>query len=169
MNDTDDSPADARPAIGADLIIPIAAVAFTLYFFSTVWDLSWEAKANGLVIGFVLLGLVAVLFVRVALQLRAGAVTLGFAPLLHPWRLQAQRIAIVALTALFVVVLPWLGLSLALFALIVALMLVMGVRRRLPLIATAVTITAATYLLFIALINARLPHGPVERLLAAIF
>ena len=35
-----------RKAVGADLIIPALAVAFTIYYYSTVWELNWEAKAR---------------------------------------------------------------------------------------------------------------------------
>ena len=42
---------DERPALGADLIIPGLALAFTTYYLITTLNLTWEAKANGVVVG----------------------------------------------------------------------------------------------------------------------
>ena len=39
-----------RPAVGADLIIPGLAVAFTTYYLIGTASLTWEAKANGVVV-----------------------------------------------------------------------------------------------------------------------
>ena len=67
----------ARQAIGADLIIPALAVIFTLYYCSTIWELNWEAKANGLAIGALLLLLVAIFLVKTAVRVKRGEATLG--------------------------------------------------------------------------------------------
>jgi hypothetical protein len=45
-----DGPQQRKP-VGQELIIPGLAVAFTAYYFWTVQELAWEAKANGIVIG----------------------------------------------------------------------------------------------------------------------
>ena len=53
-----DQPRDRKP-IGQELIIPLMAVGFTAYYFWTVQELAWEAKANGIIIGAILVGLAA--------------------------------------------------------------------------------------------------------------
>ena len=40
-----------KPPLGADLVIPALALGFAVYFFVSIADLAWEAKANGMVIG----------------------------------------------------------------------------------------------------------------------
>ena len=57
---------------GADLVIPALALGFAAYFFYSIADLAWEAKANGVVIGGVLVTLIAIQVVRTALEVARG-------------------------------------------------------------------------------------------------
>jgi hypothetical protein len=162
----------ARPektAIGGELIVPALAVAFSVYFFVSVWDLSWEAKANAVTVGVILLALVALQLMRVALRLTSGTASLAIGALLEPRPLLRERFALVFATAAFIFFIPWLGLTLGLFLLTAALMLLLraGSLGRIALTAAAVSVSA--YLLFIALLNTRLPRGPVEQLLSGLF
>ena len=99
-------------ALGADLVVPALAAAFALYFFVSTTDLVWEAKANGVVIGTALLVLVALQVARVAWQWRRGEGGMGFAPLVEPREYLGKRLGLVALTAAFIALMPWLGLTL---------------------------------------------------------
>ena len=156
-------------ALGADLVIPAAAAAFAVYFLATTTDLVWEAKANGVVIGVALLLLVALQVGRIAWERMRGEGALGFGPLWEPRDLALKRLAIVAITAAFIGLLPWLGLTLALWLGMVAQLLVTGVRRRSVLVWVPLGTAAACYLLFIVAIDAEFPHGPVEKLLGWLF
>ncbi len=98
---------DERPALGADLIIPGLALAFTTYFLITTLNLTWEAKANGVVVGIVLYILIAAQLVRIGRRVAAGEATLGLGELARFDTAQKQRIALVVITALFVLTLPW--------------------------------------------------------------
>ena len=49
-----------RKPLGADLVIPALALGFAAYFFVSIADLAWEAKANGMVIGGILVLLIAI-------------------------------------------------------------------------------------------------------------
>lgn len=158
-----------KAALGADLVLPALAVALTVYFFVSVADLAWEAKANAVVIGVALLALVVLHVARVALRVWAGDASLSLVPLIEPRRTQGRRLMLVALTALFVFLIPWLGVTLGLFLLTSALMLVLGAGSLRMIAAVSATIAITAYLLFIALLNSRLPRGPVEKLLAMLF
>lgn len=151
---------------GADLVIPVLALGFAIYFFVSIADLAWEAKANGVLIGGVLVILIAIQAVRTVLQLARGRATLGFAPLLEPREVLGKRIALVLLTVGFIVTLPWLGLSLGLFLGLAAALYVMGVRNRVALVLVPFAVATAAYLLFVAALNTDIPHGPIERLLS---
>ena len=48
-----------RKPIGGELIIPVAAVAFTLYYFSTIFDSPWTAQVSAFFVGTILILLVA--------------------------------------------------------------------------------------------------------------
>jgi hypothetical protein len=150
--------------VGADLVIPALALGFAIYFFFSIADLAWEAKANAVLVGGVLVILIAIQAARAAVQLAKGRGNLSVAPLLEPREALAKRIGLVLLTVAFILVLPWLGLTLGLFLGLVAALYLMGVRRPLPLVLIPFVVAAAAYLLFIAALNTDFPHGPIERL-----
>ena len=89
--------------------------------------------------------------------------------LLKPLESQGRRLGLIVTIMAFIFVLPWLGLTLAIFCFMCATMLVLGVRKPLPLLAAAFTVAAGGYVGFIVILNTRFPHGPVENLLARIF
>ena len=153
-------------ALGADLVIPGLALAFALYFFFSTADLVWEAKANGVIIGTALVILIALLAGRVALQVVRGEGGLGFDPLWQPREMLWKRVGLVAVTALFVAAMPWLGLTLALWLGMLAQLWIIGVRSKKILFWLPTATAAAVYALFIAVLDSGFPHGPVEDLLA---
>ena len=97
-------PRGARKPVGQELIIPAMAVGFTAYYFWTVTELAWEAKANGIVIGGVLLVLVGLLCLRIGLQMARGEVslraTLGGDPATDRVRLMLLGLCVAFLVAL---------------------------------------------------------------------
>ena len=158
----------AKPALGADLIIPLLALAFTTYFFVSIHDLSWEAKANGVIIGSALLLLVFAQLIRIGRQVASGKATLSTAPLWHPREALPKRLGMVAVTVLFIVTIPWMGLSLGLFAWMAAGLYVMGVRKPVRIVAISAVVAVSAYLLFILALDSSFPHGPVENAVAAL-
>ena len=155
-----------KAPLGADLVIPALALGFAAYFFVSVEELAWEAKANGVLVGAVLVALVVLQLARIARQLARGAGDLGLQPLWQPVDATAKRLGLVAVAAAFIAALPWLGLTLALFAAMLATLLVMGVRRRAVLAGLPLAVAAAAYLLFVVALQSELPHGPIEKLLS---
>jgi hypothetical protein len=156
-------------SLGADLVIPALAAGFAVYFLVSTSGLVWEAKANGVVIGVVLLALLAFQVGRIFWTRARGEGELGFDSLWRPRGLALKRLAMIGITAAFVALLPWLGLTLGLWLGMLAQLLVTGVRRRAILVWLPLATAAACYLLFIVVINAEFPHGPVERLLGLLF
>ena len=154
--------------LGADLVIPILALAFALYFFFSISGLPWEAKANGVMIGSVLSLLVVVQFVRIGLAVSRGEGTLRADPLWLPREALPKRLGMVAVTILFIATLQWLGLTLGLLLGMLASLWVMGVRRPKLLVGISVVVAAFAYVLFIATLDSAFPHGPLENLLAAL-
>ena len=151
--------------LGADLVIPALALGFAVYFFISIADLAWEAKANGVVIGGILVLLIALQLVRTALALLRRHATLGFDAIWAPREALGKRIGMVLITVLFIATLKWLGLTLGLFLSLLAALWVMGARGK-PLVIIPVAVSAAAYLLFVVLLHSDIPHGPIERLLS---
>ena len=83
--------------------------------------------------------------------------------MLAPRDVLGKRIGLVAITVAFIATLHWLGLTLGLFAAMVAALWVMGARGKV-LAVLPLAVAAAAYLLFVALLKSDIPHGPIERL-----
>lgn len=156
-------------AIGADLIIPVLAVAFTAYYTSTVWELEWEAKADGLAIGALLVLLIFIFLVRTMLRVKRKEATLAMDKIVYPIEFQGKRWGLVAAVALFIATLPYLGFTLGLFLFMCAALLILGVRKWRDIFVVAFSMAAGGYVLFIAVLDTRFPHGPIEELLTRIF
>jgi len=156
----------SKTPLGADLVIPALALGFAIYFFWSITDLAWEAKANGVVIGAVLIALVVIQVARIALAVAQGRGDLRTDALWQPRDVLLKRIGMVAVTVAFISLLQVLGLTLSLFASMAVALWLMGVRRPSLVIGIAFGVAAAAYLLFIAVLDAGFPHGPVEHFLA---
>ena len=154
-----------KQRLGADLVIPALALGFAAYFFVSIADLAWEAKANGVVIGGILVGLIAIQLVRVAVRVLKAEASLKFNPLWEPREALGKRVGMVLVTVAFIATLKWFGLTLGLLLALLAALWIMGVRGKL-LVILPVAVALAAYLLFVALLQSDIPHGPIERLLS---
>jgi hypothetical protein len=156
---------ERRPA-GADLVIPGLALAFAVYFLLSIADLAWEAKANGVLIGVILLVLIAMQLGRIGLAVARGHDSLRADSLLEPREVLLRRLGLVAVTVLFIATINWLGVTLGLLLAMLAALRVSGVRSGKALFWIPLLVAASVYLLFIVALQSDLPHGPVEMLLA---
>ena len=152
--------------MGADLVIPALALAFAVYFFVDIADLAWEAKANGVLIGTLLVVLIAIQAVRLALAMARGEGRFDFASLLGPSDALPARLALVAITIAFIALVPWLGLTLALFLAMLAALRAMGLKSWPKNLLISFIVAASAWGLFIALLDTDMPRGPVEQLLS---
>lgn len=160
--------AKENKSLGADLVIPALALAFAVYFFVDIADLAWEAKANGVLIGTILVILIGIQVARLGLALARGEASLGFESLLGPRDALPKRVGMVAITVAFVVTLPWLGLTLGLFLAMLGALRLMGLQSVKKNLLISFIVAASAYALFIALLESDMPHGPVEMLLSKI-
>lgn len=161
-------PGEGKAPLGADLVIPLLALGFAVYFFFSIRDLAWEAKANGIIIGTILVLLIAVQLARMGLAIARGRGDFRMDPLWRPRDVLAKRVGMVAVTIAFIASIQWLGLTLALLLGMLASLWLMGVRNPKVLVGIPVTVAAASYLLFIAALDSAFPHGPIENLLDAL-
>jgi tripartite tricarboxylate transporter TctB family protein len=155
-----------KAPLGADLVIPLLALGFAAYFFHSIADLAWEAKANGVIIGTLLVTLVAVQLVRIALAVAKGKGSLRTDPLWRPREVLGKRIGMVLVTIAFIATIKWLGLTLGLLLGMMVSLWIMGVRKPVRVVLISVVVAASAYLLFIAALDSAFPHGPIENVLA---
>lgn len=155
-----------KAPLGADLVIPLLALGFAGYFFWSIADLAWEAKANGVVIGAALVALVALQLVLIAVQVAKGKGDLRADPLWQPSDVLGKRVGMVLVTVAFIAALQLLGLTLSLLLAMAAALVVMGVRKLSTVLWISLAVAAAAYVLFIAILDSSFPHGPIEKLLS---
>jgi hypothetical protein len=155
-----------KSRLGADLVIPALALGFAAYFFWSITELAWEAKANGVIIGTALVVLTLLQVLRIAVRVAKGEATLATGPLWEPTDVIGKRIGMVLVTIAFIALLQVLGLTLALLLAMAAALLIMGVRKPLTVLGISGAVAAAAYILFIAVLDAAFPHGVIEKLLS---
>ena len=152
--------------LGADLVIPALALSFAAYFFWSIAELAWEAKANGVIIGTALVVLTLAQVLRIALRVAKGEASLAAAPLWQPADVLGKRIGMVLVTIAFIALLQVLGLTLALLLAMASALVVMGVRKPLTVLWISAAVAALAYVLFIAVLDAAFPRGVIEKLLS---
>jgi hypothetical protein len=160
---------ESKTAVGADLIIPALAAAFTLYFLIDSANLVWEARANGTLIGVTVLAMILIQLFRIAVKLREGTATLSLGEFARMSSGHAKRIAVLAVLIVFIATVPWLGTTLGLLLTMAALMWILGVRDPKVLVGAAAATAGTVYLLFIAFLKTQLPVGLIEHLLQKLF
>ena len=157
-------------SIGGELIIPVAAIAFTVYYFTTILDVPWSAQVSAFFIGSILILLIIVYFIRTAVELRRGEVSLRLGQIYEPVSFIPRRIALAALTIGYIVFIRWGGFTLTTFVFLALAMLLLneGRRKGLILILSAV-FAIGGWLLFIFAFETRFPAGPFEQFMKGLF
>lgn len=164
-------PRDAEPRpIGAQLIVPIAAIAFTVYYFSTILDSPWTAQVSAFFVGTILLVLAVAFVGKQIYERQRGRATFGLGDLVTRADVTSGRAAVFALTLLYIVVIPWGGFTITTFCFLFLSIAILDRARRLGLTAfVSFVMVMAGYLLFIVAFNTRFPHGPFEILMDKVF
>jgi len=157
-------------ALGGDLVIPIAGSAFTIYYFSSIWDAPWEAQVSALFSGSVLLLLFSAITIVTFFKIFKGAGTLSLRDLWTPRALAPKRLILLALVVLFIVLIPFGGFTLVSFVFLLAALRLLNPKRPMKLtLIIAASFSLLGYLLFIVLFRTPFPDGPFEILMKGVF
>lgn len=160
---------EPRP-IGGELVIPIAALAFTIYYFYTIAGSPWTAKVSAYFVGIILIALIVLFLIRSMLQLRRGEVNFRLDSLIAPARFVNKRLGLLALTIGYIAIIRWLGFTTTTFVfLILAMLLLSDGRRKGRIIGLSAALSLGGYLLFVVAFQTRFPAGPFERLVGTMF
>lgn len=155
--------------IGGELIIPALAVAFTLYYFSTIWNSPWTAQVSAFLIGGVLLLVCGLFFLRSLGQLRRDEANLGLNGLISIDDVRTGRLALFACTVGYCVFIDQLGFTLATFLFLWISMAALGHFRRLGLITlTSAILSLGGWAVFIWMFDTRFPRGWFETTMKAV-
>jgi hypothetical protein len=169
-NTTDESPRDNAPEpLGADFIIPLLACGLAGYYLATTTDLVWEARAAGVAVGVPLIAMCVFHMGRTLYRIVRGSGSFSTGDIFANTPFNRQRLALGLFIAAFIAALPWTGTTLGLFLVLIASMRLLGVTSIRTLVAVAGVTAATVYVLLMYLVSSRLPHGPVEWLIAWAF
>ena len=164
-----DGSEDRKPKkkpLGGELIIPLAAIAFTLYYLSSILQSPWEAQVNAFFVGSILIA-VSVVFIGISVRsIVRGEADWGFGALVQPLIMVPKRLILLVLTAGYIFALEWGGFTLTTFVfLATAMLLLTNFQRKGLVLALSLGLSLGGYLLFIVAFDTRFPQGAFERLM----
>lgn len=166
MNDQPGTEEQEKKHIGGELVIPVAALLFTLYYFWTIIDVPWTAQVSAFFVGTILIALIGIFVVKSVRALQSGEADLGMGRLVEPVSYIPKRVALFALTIGFIFSVQHLGFTITAFLFLsLAMMLLSGGRRKRLIIALAAVLALAGWALFIWAFETRFPAGPFENMM----
>lgn len=149
-----------------EAIVPIAGIAFSIYYLSTIWGMPYEARMSGMLVSIAIFILTALLIARWCRDAAKHGIESGVWTLLGETNAAiAKRLSVLALTIAYVMLLPRLGFFVATFSFLLASMAILGVRKPLRLVLVPLIATSIAHLLFIVVLGISLPIGVVGELL----
>jgi len=157
-------------SIGSELIIPVMAFCFTIYYFVTIIDAPWTAQVAAFIVGAILIFLVVTFVVRSINSAVTEGEFLDFTNLVRPKPLLAKRIIVLGLTLAFILIVPHLGFTLTTFLFLsLAMMVLNEFRKKKFIILLSAALSVGGYLLFIVAFETRFPAGPFELFMKGLF
>ena len=169
MSETDPSdPVPKAPKnVLPDLIIPVLALAFSVYYLTTITEVPWIAQASAVVVSSLLLLAILAYAIRTAVRLRAGSEVIRFAGLDFDYRNNAKRLGLLALSIAYVWFIGDLGFTITtLLFLFLAIVLLSSFANWRNAVLVALSCSLVGYFVFIFVFETRFPKGPVETFLA---
>lgn len=155
-----------------ELIIPALALVFAIYYLTTITEVPWIAQASAMLVSALLLLSIMAFAVRTVFRIKAGREYLGFSDALGDLRknsgVNTKRAILFVLTVLYVLLMPWLGFSLATFLLIFCGIIVLSNGKMASVVRAflvALMCTVVGYISFIHIFKTRFPFGPIENLI----
>lgn len=154
---------DKRPGIIPELIIPVAAVLFGIYYLSTVWSLPFQAKVVGLYVASGIALLCLLLVVRFARELMSGKKSWSFHGFFADPVTEGRRWGVLAATCLFILLMPVLGFVVSIFLFVLStVLLVGGLTRIKAALVVATSITVISFGVFILFVQVRFPLTAID-------
>ncbi len=169
MHDETEAGEPRKRALGAELVIPVGALLFTLYYFWTILDSPWTAQASAFFIGTILIVLILIFIGLTFRWVARGEGDWSFHTLFEPHEYVNLRLALLALTIGYIAVISFLGFTITTFLFLLSAMLLLNRGRRARLsLALSLILSIGGYLLFVVAFDTNFPEGPFEVLMNGI-
>ncbi len=164
-----DQSARDKPAVGADFVIPIAAILLAIYYFTTILDSPWTAQVTAFFVGMTLIILCLAFLIRAALSLVRSQARFSLQGLIEPKSLLPIRTALFVLTVSSVVAIPYLGFTLtATLFLSTSMLLLTAGRNPLRICTGAIVMSVVWFVIFVLIFKRRFPLGWLDEQLKAL-
>jgi uncharacterized membrane protein YphA (DoxX/SURF4 family) len=161
---------EKRPGIIPELIIPVGAIAFSIYYLSTVWELPFQAKVVGIYVATAIGILSLVLFIRFGREVIKGQKSLGFHEFLSDPVSEGRRWTVLAMIIGFILLMPVLGFVVTIFSFVLCTVIIIGgLERWKAALITATSMTIVAFLVFIVFVKVRFPTTIIDETLKGIF
>ena len=158
-----------RRQLGGELVIPVLAIVFTIYFFSTIWNSPWTAQVSAFLVGGILLLVCAIFIARTVLMLKSGEGGLGFANLFNTEDIRSGRIGLLATTLGFCIFIDELGFTLTTFLFLSLSMVILSKGKNAGFITfTSALMALGGWAVFILAFDTRFPRGWFETTMKAV-
>lgn len=168
---SEDSPPDpeakAPKNVLPDLIIPVMALAFAIYYLTTITEVPWIAQASAVLVSGLLLLAILAFAARTIIRLKAGTEVIRFDGLTFDHTVDLKRVGLLALAIGYVWFIEDLGFTISTVVfLFLAIVLLSSLANWQNAALVAISCSLIGYFVFIFVFETRFPKGPVENLLA---
>ena len=149
-----------------DLIIPALAVAFTIYYLTTITEVPWSAQASAVTVSALLLLAVLAFAIRTIVRISGGQERLALEVAQLEWRVTVRRLLLLLLTVGYVFMIDVAGFTITTLVFVfIGVILLSSIARWRSALAVALACSILGYVVFIHFFQTRFPRGPVEELL----
>lgn len=166
----DDDPKQRRKNVLPDLIIPFVALAFTVYYLTTITEVPWIAQASAITVSCLLFAAIAAYFIRTAYRIRHGSEVIALPGPPRDLVVSLRRAGLLVLTIAYVALIDSLGFTLTTSAFIFLGIVVLSSWSNWKAAAlVSVACSVSGYVVFIYIFETRFPRGPIENALKGLF
>ena len=156
-----------------DCIIPALALAFTVYYLTTITEVPWISQASAIVVSGLLLLSILAFVIRSAWRIRKHEETLqvegAFRGLLGYMPISLKRIVLLLLTVAYVWFIDGLGFTLTTFIFVFSgIILLSSLANWKNALIVSLSCSVIGYIVFIYFFKTRFPEGPIEHWLKGI-
>jgi hypothetical protein len=156
-----------------DCIIPILALAFTVYYLTTITEVPWISQASAFVVSGLLLLSIIAFIIRSAWRIRQHQETLrvegAFRELLGDMPINLKRISLLLLAIAYVWFIDGLGFTLTTFIFVFSgIILLSSLANWKNALMISLSCSVIGYIVFIYFFKTRFPAGPIEHWLKAV-
>ena len=168
---SDDRHSRRRPApprnVLPDFIIPALALAFAIYYLTTITEVPWSAQASAVLVSALLFLSILIYAIRTIWRVRVGIETVRWQGLSSDPRNDFRRLGLLALSIGYVWFISDLGFTIATTVfLFLAIVLLSSPANWRNAAVVAVLSSLIGYFVFIFIFETRFPSGPFEKAVA---